>query len=166
MFSGIFHIVVRTIEEWGPRKKYSKEAGYRDDLVEYLRGTLKRRAGNYVVQRESGRHLADIGVVNSTKVGIELKLNFRKQRQLDTLIGQIGRFLSDYSHVIIVLCGYVDEEKLDSLRHRLRKIENPMPFALQPQRIKIISKGETKGARQEERFTPSLMDIILGPSRK
>jgi len=42
MIGGLFENVVRAINTWKPSKKYGKEAGYRDDLMDYLRCELNK----------------------------------------------------------------------------------------------------------------------------
>lgn len=174
MFESTFDLVMRTIKEWVPKKRYSTEAGYRDDLYKFLREGLKRTEEDifgstqeYVVRREAGRHLADIGIINSDKIGIELKLNFRKQSELDRLCSQVRRFLREYSSVIVVLCGDTDQEKLDALRYEFRNYAEPSLLAEKV--VKIVTKarvskkrGRTKRKKKSrEEPIPSVADIIL-----
>lgn len=179
MFQSLFDMVTQAIQDWIPKEKYPTEGKYVDDLGEFLRRKLKRRedAGSYilgsgsseehVVQKEAGRHLADIGIDN--KIGIELKLNLKKKRQMDTLVGQVEGFLEAYSYVIVVLCGDVEQEKIDVLKHRFRKItDRGLDFLGGQQKvIKIISKA-SKSLKNESQVTKdtgkSLSDIIFGTS--
>lgn len=164
MFESTFDVVCSLIEEWTPKKQYKKEEGYRDDLYEFLRRKLKSREQNgfgfgeekYIVQKEAGRHLADIAV--NEKIGIELKVNFKRQSQKDRLVGQIKRFLRSYSSVMVVLCGEVDEGKVDELYNDFKDFQ-PSFGILQPEKIvKIICK--TKG-RKIKKKPQGLFDISL-----
>ena len=164
MFESTFDVVCSLIEEWTPKKRYKKEEGYRDDLYEFLRRELKSREQNifgfgaekYTIQKEAGRHLADIAI--NEKIGIELKVNFKKQSQKDRLVGQIKRFLRSYSSVIVVLCGEVDEGKVDELCNDFKDYQ-PSFGILQPEKIvKIICK--TKG-RKRKKKSQGLFDVLL-----
>jgi hypothetical protein len=63
------------------KEKYSKENGYRDDLSEFIRKKLNSQQNifgppeEHLIRPESGRHLADIGIDESS--GIELKRNLK-----------------------------------------------------------------------------------------
>jgi len=154
MFENVFDVVVRAVKEWIPKKRYLSEGEYRDDLCKVLRKKIERReesgffslgsSEKYIVQKESGRHLADLAVINSEKVGIELKYNFRTKSQRNRLVGQVKDYLKEYLYVIIVLCGYVDTQQFDALRYDLKEYEESSGFSLgQPQKvIKIISKSK------------------------
>lgn len=154
MFENVFNIAMRTVKEWVPEKRYLSEGEYRDDLCRVLRKKIERReesgffslgsSEKYIVQKESGRHLADLAVINSEKVGIELKYNFRTKSQRNRLVGQVKDYLKEYLYVIIVLCGYVDTQQFDALRYDLKEYEESSGFSLgQPQKVvKIISKSK------------------------
>jgi len=154
MFENVFDVVVRAVKEWIPKKRYLSEGEYRDDLCKVLRKKIERReesgffslgsSEKYIVQKESGRQLADLAVINSEKVGIELKYNFRTKSQRNRLVGQVKDYLKEYLYVIIVLCGYVDTQQFDALRYDLKEYEESSGFSLgQPQKvIKIISKSK------------------------
>jgi len=43
MFESLCNTVLGTVERWIPKKKYSKEIEYRDELAEFIRNELKRR---------------------------------------------------------------------------------------------------------------------------
>ena len=124
MLGNTFDRVLTAIRKWQPKKSYRSEAGYRDDLLESLRGELN--GANFFgfqekhrIRKEHGRHLADIGI--DEKIGIELKRDLRSQSNLDRLIGQVRRFLRSYSLVIVVLCGDSDKELLDDLRVEFKR---------------------------------------------
>lgn len=162
MFESIFNVVVQAVKEWNPKKRYSKEAGYRDDLCEFLRKTLKQKEeGNIfglgtseknIVQKESGRYLADLAVINSEKIGIELKFNFKTKSQRNRLVGQVKEYFREYTSVIVVLCGDVDTQQLDALRYDLKEYQDPIFSLGQPQKnVKIISKSKTKKTAQKRR---------------
>lgn len=154
MFENVFNIAMRAVKEWVPKKRYLSEGEYRDDLCKVLRKKIERReesgffslgsSEKYIVQKESGRHLADLAVINSEKVGIEFKYNFRTKSQRNRLVGQVKDYLKEYLYVIIVLCGYVDTQQFDALRYDLKEYEESSGFSLgQPQKVvKIISKSK------------------------
>ncbi|MCK4669359.1 hypothetical protein KAT21_04500 [Candidatus Bathyarchaeota archaeon] len=157
MFENIFNVVVQAIEEWVPKKRYSMEAGYRSNLMNFLRERLKHReegnifglgsSENYIVRKEFGSSRADIAVINSEKIGIEIKFNFSTKRQRNTLNGQIKDYFREYPYVVIVLCGYVDTEQFEALRYDFREYEEPAFSLGQPQKVvKIISKSKRKTA--------------------
>jgi len=158
MFENTFDVVFNLVKKWKPKKLYRKEEQYRNDLYEYLRKNLKEAETDvfgfgtkqYVIQKEAGRHLADIGI--NEKIGIELKTNFKKQSQKDRLVGQIKRFLRSYSHVIVVLCGDVDMGKVDELRSDLKDYKSSFGAFEEPKIVKIIckTKSETKKRKKEE----------------
>jgi len=76
MFLNLFDECVSIIGRWNPKKEYSKETEYRDDLMNFLNSELNKPTmfGNRNIQlvKEASRSLCDIGVGNR-KVGIELK---------------------------------------------------------------------------------------------
>ena len=163
MFESTFGTVFRLVNEWVPKKRYMKEEGYRNDLYNYLRENLKKRGTDifglgaserYVIKKEAGRHLADIGI--NDEVGIELKLNFKKQSQLDRLVGQIKRFLQSYRYVIVVLCGELDEGKVDELRYDFREYESTSGILPPEKIVKIICKTEKEHLKKK---TQGLFDI-------
>ena len=99
----VFEAVYNTIKEWQPKQKYSSEGEYREDLFQFLSSIAKK----YPPQKESGRHLADIGI--GDRVGIELKKDLHSKAEADRLIGQLTSFLKDYKYgVIVVRCGKMD----------------------------------------------------------
>ena len=51
-----------------------------------------RTTRTHPVKKESGRHLADIGI--DEDIGVELKLNLRSKAQMDRLEGQASKWLS------------------------------------------------------------------------
>lgn len=119
----IFDDVLSITKGWTPSKVYDKEQGYRDDLIDFLRVELNRpnwgQSRNHSVQKESGRHLADIGIDRS--VGVELKLNLKGKSQTDRLIGQVKGFLRDYHEgIIVVLCGATDRDSEEYLRDTVK----------------------------------------------
>jgi len=83
MFDTLFSDVVTLVEKWKP-KNLTSEAKYRDDLLDYLRKNLNKEddlwgsSKKVSIRKESGRHLADIGIDN--KVGVELKYNLNCAR--------------------------------------------------------------------------------------
>jgi len=159
LFESISDVILQAVKKWVPKKQYSKHNGYRDDLYEFLRKKLKHReeenifglgsSEKYIARKEAGSARADIAVVNSEKIGIELKFNFRTKGQRNRLSGQIKDYFREYSYVIIVLCGYVDTQQLDALRYDFKEFEEPTGFSYgQQQVVKIISKSKTKASKK------------------
>jgi len=150
--------VVQVIEEWVPKRKYAKEGKYRDDLMKFLSERLKAMegVGGYIsgssqehVVKKARKDSADIVV--DKKIGIELKLNLKQKTEMDRLYGQVRGFLDEYSCVIVVLCGDVEQEKIDVLKDKFRELvemENKSctPWS-QEKFVRIISteKKEKKG---------------------
>jgi len=151
MLGDTFGRVLRIVKEWTPKKEYRKESGYRDDLIAHIRKELKR--GGFLgvperhrIRKESGRHLADIGI--DENIGIELKRNLTGQSSLDRLIGQIRRFMRSYSYIIVVLCGKTSEGILDDLRHEFSQYSGA--GLLQPQTLIEIVRKETMSEREKQ----------------
>ena len=166
MFESTFDVVSRLVEKWVPEKQYRSEEGYRNDLYNYLRKKLSSEgtdmlglglgAKRHVIKKEAGRHLADIGI--DDEVGIELKLNFKRQSQKDRLVGQIKRFLKSYRYVIVVLCGEIDEGKVDELQQDFIEYQ-PTGGIFSPRKIvKIVRKTERKLTKKKPQ---DLFDIEL-----
>jgi len=149
MFGSIFQTVLGLVNKWNPKKKYLKESDYRDDLLNYLRDNINRPDplglyGTHSIRKESGRHLADIGI--DGQIGIELKINLDTKSKADRLYGQIDDYLKGYSKVIVVLCGDSSEEQLDYIKEKVRKMPKDL-FA--SKQIEIILKDDKK--RQKKR---------------
>ena len=166
MFESTFDVVSRLVEKWVPKKQYCSEEGYRNDLYNYLRKKLSSEgtdmlglglgAKRHVIKKEVGRHLADIGI--DDEIGIELKLNFKRQSQKDRLVGQIKRFLKSYRYVIVVLCGEIDEGKVDELQQDFIGYQ-PTGGIFSPGKIvKIVCKTERKLTKKKPQ---DLFDIEL-----
>ena len=126
--SPLFDDVLSIVKNWKPRKKYSNEAGYRDDLMEYIRKKLNEQQSmfglgpteKHIIRKEDSRSLADIGI--DRKIGIELKLNLTKKSQRNRLIGQINDYIKDYEYIIVVLCGKTNESEYEELCDDVRRI--------------------------------------------
>lgn len=153
MFGGTFNEVLRIIEEWQPTKDYRSEAGYRDNLLVFIRKELKRGSiwgppERHRIRKESGRHLVDIGI--DEKIGIELKRKLNTQGKLDRLVGQIRRFMREYKFLVIVLCGHVNKEILDDLRYEFKEYSSGVWG--QPQTvIRIVPKPTLQKSREQKR---------------
>lgn len=116
LFAEVYEI---TKYEWIPKKEYSNEHGYRDDLTTFLKEKLNSpqnpligvSRGRVEVKNEDGRGLCDVGV--DERIGIELKKDFRKKRDIDTLNDQIIRYKRYYEDIIVVLvgCSYPDAKE-------------------------------------------------------
>ena len=151
MFSSLFSDVVENIEKWRP-KKLESEAKYRDDLLAYLRKNLNKddsiwgASSKVSIRKETGRHLADIGINN--EVGIELKYNLNSKSKVDRLFGQIDDYLKGYSSMVIVLCGKTSEEQLDYLEDKVRKMPSNDLFSSNEVKI-IVKNGKRKRKKKD-----------------
>jgi len=163
MFGSFFDVVVQSIEEWIPKRKYAAEGKYRDDLMKFLSERLKPKegAGEYIFGspqkhfvEKGGRPAADIVV--DKRIGIELKLNLRQKKEMDRLYGQVAGFLDEYSSVIVVLCGNVEQEKIDVLKHKFRELEKMKSSSSPPwgqeKFVRIISKDKSQVSREKSPF--------------
>ncbi|MEM3416190.1 MAG: hypothetical protein QW719_02530 [Candidatus Micrarchaeaceae archaeon] len=115
-----FEGVYNAVKEWKPKQQYNSEAGYKEDLFQYL----SSKATKNLPQKETGRHLADIGL--SDKVGIEVKYGFHSKSEGDRLIGQLTSFLKDYKFgVIVVFCGSTDINTLNYVKEQKTNLLKP-----------------------------------------
>ena len=151
MFNTIYDDVVKAVEKWSP-KTLPSEAKYRDDLLAYLRKNLGKEdmlgfSEKLSIRKESGRHLADIGINN--QVGVELKYNLNTKAKVDRLFGQIDDYLKGYASMVIVLCGKTSEDQLDYLEEKVRKMSPQDLFSSSS--VKIIVKD---GKRRKKKKAP------------
>lgn len=146
MFNPLFDRVLRIVKDWAPKEEYSIEEGYRNELMSYLRQELNRvgpfefAPRKHKIQKEHGRSLADIAV--DGKIGIELKKDLKSRPAIDRLRGQVSRFRKDYSDIILVLCGNIDESAYEEVRE-LERTANPFE---QQGNIAVLRKDKKKGA--------------------
>lgn len=151
IFSDLFEDSIRIIRSWIPKQKYSNEALYRNDLIEFLRKELNERQNPFSfgpqsrvsVTKEDGRGLCDIGI-NRT-IGIELKKDVKSKSQVDRLAGQIMGFKKDYRDLIIVLVGHTNKDALEILKDNISGLSGSgsnigLGFNQGP-RIRIIEKA-------------------------
>ncbi|MBA2861884.1 hypothetical protein [Methanococcus maripaludis] len=146
MLGGLFPKVHDSVKVWKP-KFYPNEKGYQDDLFHHLRTNLNNNSffgsSNYSVRMESGRNLCDIAVERA--VGIELKHNLDKKAKVDRLLGQVSRYMQDYSEgVLIVLTGETSTKTLEDLKYELRSINTGDSMGFSQKNIKIIEKKTPK----------------------
>lgn len=148
LFGSLFDDVLEIVKDWKPKGKYTSESGYRDDLMAYLRKKLNEPepfsfglTKKHVIRKESGRHLADIGV--DRKVGIELKMNLTKKTQRNRLVGQLTDYMKDYKGIIVVLCGEIREAECEELREDIKRI-SPEDFFGEETPIKIVRMDKKK----------------------
>lgn len=151
MFGSLCEDVRKIVKKWTPKKKYSKETEYRDDLMEFIRRELKQRqqiplfgAQKHRVKKEAGRAHADIEI--DTNIGIELKRNLKGKTEMDRVYGQISEYGREYECIIVVLCGEVREETVEELEYRLEQINNDGEF-WDDAKVTVVRKDEavTKG---------------------
>lgn len=151
MFGNRFQEVVRLIEKWSP-SKLTSEAKYRDDLLAYLRKNLNNDDPlgfneKVSIRKETGRHLADIGI--NSEVGIELKYNLNTKAKVDRLFGQIDDYLKGYDSMCIVLCGETNEDQLDYLDEKVRKM--PRDDFINTKEVRVIVKdGKKRNTRKDD----------------
>jgi len=142
MLGGLFPKVQDSVRVWKP-KFYPNEKGYQDDLFHHLRANLKNDSffgsSKYSVRLEDGRGLCDIAVERA--VGIELKHNLNKKAKVDRLLGQVGRYMQDYSEgVLIVVTGEPSIKTIEDLEYELRSVNTGDSFGLSQKNIKVIDK--------------------------
>lgn len=148
MLDSLFEDVVNAINKWRPKKQYSKEPEYRNDLLEFLRTDLNKSSplslGMNVrrsVVPEHGRNLCDIGV--DRRVGVELKNNLKSKSVVDRLVGQISGYKKDYEDIIVVLVGETDGNALETLKDHITEMNRSSSMNLMSrQRFKVIDKGK------------------------
>lgn len=148
MFEIVREKVIKIVDNWIPKKKYSKETEYRDDLAEFIREELKRPQKSLLsllvgtqkhrVKMEARRVYADIEI--DEDIGIELKLNLKGKTEMDRLYGQISRYESEYKCTFVVLCGVVKEETVEELEYWLDQIDNGLATFFGD--IRVVRKDE------------------------
>jgi len=154
MFGSTFSLVLNLVQEWNPGRRYSGESGFRDDLLKFLRNNLNRPddlfglSEEHSIRKESGRHLADIAV--NGQIGIELKYNLNTKAKTDRLFGQIDDYLKGYDRLIIVLCGKTNEEHLDYLKEKVRKMRTDTFFS--SSQVEIVVKDSRKRRKERDSF--------------
>jgi len=159
MFESLCDTVLGIVERWIPKKKYSKEIEYRDELAEFIRNELKRRQKDILfgipkkhhVKKEAGRAHADIEI--DRNIGIELKRNLKGKTEMNRLSGQIIDYEGDYSCIIVVLCGEVSEETAEELEYQFEERYGGVGFGLGPQkpRVEIVRKDEAWIKRKKKK---------------
>jgi len=159
MFESLCDTLLGIVERWIPKKKYSKELEYRDELMKFIRSELKRGQRDILfgipeehsVQKEAGRAHADIEI--DRKIGIELKRNLKGKTEMNRLSGQIIDYEGDYSCIIVVLCGEVSEETVDELEYQFEQRYGGVGFGLGPQkpRVEIVRKDEVWIKRKKKK---------------
>ena len=156
----LFDDVLQTISDWNPKAEYSTESKYRNDLLSFLRENLNsgsdafsspiwglNHLGHHFIKKEARRSLADIGI--DDEIGIELKRNLKRKSQINRLVGQVVDYLSEYSCVIIVLCGHAEQEAVNVLKHNLKRIiRSSSSLFGQEKLIRIVSKGKSQKTRK------------------
>jgi len=156
----LFERVLGLIKSWQPERKYDKETDYRDDLMRYLRGKLNEEQRSmfgfgptekHVIQTESSRALADIGI--DRIIGIELKLNLDKKKERNRLFGQIKDYMKGYRYIIIVLCGQTSESEFEQLFNDFKGyseypslLENPRAVVRIIKKDKTVDRGRQRGS--------------------
>ena len=166
MFNNLFSDVVQNVEKWSPKKAES-EAEFRDDLMAYLRQNLAQEdllGGRepLSIRKETGRHLADIGI--DGKVGIELKYNLNTKSKVDRLFGQIDDYLTGYDSVVIVLCGKTSDDQLDYLKEKVRKMPSKDMFS--SKNVEIIVKDGKKLVKKKDPLDFDIPDPFTVSDKK
>ena len=156
--------VLSIIKRWTPKKKYTRETEYSDELAEFIRKKLKESQQGilfgcpeeHYVKREGGRSRADIEV--DGRIGIELKRNLKGKTEMNRLMGQLSDYEDEYKCIIVVLCGEVREETVDELRYKLKKKYGTVSisdfgFVLQKPRVEIVRIKERSQLRKKRKAT-------------
>jgi hypothetical protein len=159
MFESLCDNVLGIVERWIPKKKYSKETEYRDELMEFTRNELKRSQQDILfstpkkhrVKKEAGRSHADIEI--DRNIGIELKRNLKGKTEMNRLSGQIIDYEGDYSCIIVVLCGEVSEETVEELEYQFKQRYGGVGFGLGTQgpRVTVVRKDEASIERRKKK---------------
>ena len=117
----LFEWCCNAVNEWKPKAQYDNENEYRDDLFDYLEERNKRFGLNYIIKKEAGRGLADIGVNN--RVAIEVKKDLRHKSQVDRTKGQVETYFgAKFYGVIIALVGRTDASHRNELEEGLKRL--------------------------------------------
>jgi len=120
-----FDRVVELIDSWSPRR-CSTHTEYQNSLSSHLRDKLNgpRITKEYKIERTA------IDIVVGDKVAIEIKVDFNKTNEFHRLRGQLEDYAKEFSRIVIVLCGRLDDDLVD-------KLEENLP---EDTKIKIIEK--------------------------
>ena len=147
----LYYDVLDIINQWKPKKKYSKESEYRDNLVEYIRQVFNQvfkqeqetslffEPVKHRIKIEHKNIYADIDI--DEEIGIELKLNLRGKSEVDRLYGQISGYAKEYENIFIILCGDVKEDIHEEVLYRLKEIDRGWGTILDDPKITVIWKG-------------------------
>jgi len=148
IFGNMFDDVINIIEDWKPNEDYPNENNYRDDLMKFLRNELNKpnslalgQPERITIKKDAGRGYCDIVVDN--RIGIELKKDLRRKKDVDRLSGQLLDYKKEYEDIIIVLVGETNDEWLDKLYDKIDDIKGEQGIGLMSQnpRIEVIDKG-------------------------
>jgi hypothetical protein len=120
-----FDTVADLIESWDP-KRCSTHSEYQNSLSNYLRDNLNgpRVTKEYKIERTA------IDIVVGDKVAIEIKVGFNRTTEFHRLKGQLEDYAREFSRIVIVLCGELDDDLVD-------KLEDTLP---EDTKIRIIEK--------------------------
>jgi len=144
-WGGLMAALQKVIENWNPAR-FRSELQFRDSLVDHLR----RCAPEARVEKEyrDNGTTTDIyfvweGLLETTRVFIELKRDLHQKAQLDRLVGQIELLEPRQNHVIVVFCGTSDEQLLGRFRYKYRH-QLTEQFLLEPQMLMICKETEVR----------------------
>ena len=144
---------------WKPKKQYFRETQYRDDLMKFLYVNLNQPQPFFFftsprrisVKKEAGRGLCDIAV-GGNQIGIELKKDLDSKSKVDRLLGQIDRYVGEYtSAIFIVLVGHTTPSTLSDLQERIelkRRVYGPQIYII---RKATFNVSQPKKARKTKR---------------
>jgi hypothetical protein len=155
MFMDLCSDVISIVKHWTPEKKYSRETGYRDDLMEFLRRELKRpqlpflEAPTHRIKKEAGRSRADIEI--DRKIGLELKRNLKGKTEMDRVYGQLDEYAKEYESVIVVLCGEVKDETVEELEHRVKQLDSGWATVLDGPKVTVVRKDEATLKKEKKK---------------
>ena len=172
MFGNLFGEVVRIIKKWQPKEQYKREEHYRDELIDVLDRELNAKPAppfaltpkkRISIRPERGRSMADIAI--GRRIGIELKRNLSRKKDVNRCVGQIVDYKSEYADIIVVLVGETKKTKLVELKDAIRNLKGPtIYYGLNREpRIRVIDKGSVSRERkpQGNRRERGLFDLDI-----
>ncbi|MEA1925496.1 MAG: hypothetical protein U9M95_06465, partial [Candidatus Altiarchaeota archaeon] len=103
--------------------------------------------GGVSVKKEANKCLSDIAV--GKDIGIELKKDLHRKKDIDRLKGQIHGYLQEYQYILVVLVGEPSEDAWYNLERELKSLGGG-GFSMQNTTIEVIDKGHNKQQSKKE----------------
>jgi hypothetical protein len=126
--------VSKIISTWNPTG-CNIEKDFERSLVEELRLQMP----DVSIQQQYGAARQRVDVVVGKKVAIELKKNLKTTGGYQRAIGQLEHLVEDWELIIIVICGLVDEDLLQSFKKHAAK-HDASNFLVPGKSIEVIVK--------------------------